>query len=222
MNHAITECPVSSHSVCTDPPPRPWAPAAGWLMLLGPGFFLVYGACNAFTARRQDVGTFYFAWEKHIAFIPWMIVPYLSIDLFFAGSFFLCADRPALRTHALRITAAILLSAAGFLLFPLSFGWPRPVVHGWLGALFVPLNTLDLPGNLCPSLHISLRSILWRVYGPAVRAQTWLWTAACAWFALIGASTLFIYQHHVVDLLGGWLVAWLCCALIREKALSDR
>ena len=222
MNAAVAAYPASGSMVRIGPQPRPWAVAAAWLALLGPGFFLVYGACNAFTAHRQDVGTWYFAWERHIPFIPWMIVPYLSIDLFFAASFFVCADRPALRTHALRITAAILISAACFLLFPLRFGWARPVVHGWLGALFAPLNTLDLPGNLCPSLHISLRSILWRIYGPALRAQTWLWTAACAWFALIGASTLFIYQHHLVDLVGGWLVAWLCCAVIRDKAVPVR
>ena len=94
-----------------------------------------------------------------------MILPYMSIDLFFAGSFFLCRSRGELRVHAWRIALAFALSAAGFLLFPLRYGWPRPAVGGWLGALFAPLNGFDQPFNLCPSLHISLRALLWRVYG---------------------------------------------------------
>ena len=129
-------------------------------------FFVVYGWCNAFTAQRADVGTFYFGWEKRIPFVPVMVVPYLSIDLFFAGSFFLCRDKATLRAHALRIVLAIIISAIGFLLFPLRFGWARPAVSGWLGTLFAPLNALDQPYNLCPSLHISLRTMLWHVLQP--------------------------------------------------------
>lgn len=199
----------------------PWRdllPAAGWLAVLGPLFFVVYGWCNAFTAQRTGVGSFYFAWERRIPFVPWMILPYMSIDLFFAGSFFLCRDRAQLRTHAARILLAIALSAAGFLLFPLRYGWPRPAVDGWLGTVFAPLNALDQPFNLCPSLHISLRTILWCVYGRSLRGWPWLRLAAQGWFILIAVSTLLVYQHHVIDLLGGYLVAVVCCRLFPEKS----
>jgi hypothetical protein len=199
---------------------RPWLLAALWLALLGPMFFVVYGWCNAFTSHRLDVGTFFFSWERRIPFVPAMIVPYLSIDLFFAGSFFLCRNPGALRIHALRIVLAIILSAIGFLVFPLRYGWARPAVAGWLGTLFAPLNALDQPYNLFPSLHISLRTILWRVYGPSTRARPWLWGVTGLWFALIAVSTLLIYQHHVIDLVGGYLVAQLCCAAVREKAVE--
>ncbi len=203
------------------PSRSPWRnllPATLWLAVLGPLFFVVYGWCNAFTAQRAGVGSFYFAWERRIPFVPAMIMPYMSIDLFFAGSFFLCRDRGQLRTHAARIALAIALSAAGFLLFPLRYGWPRPAVEGWLGNLFAPLNALDQPFNLCPSLHISLRTILWRVYGRSLRGQPWLRLAARGWFTLIGVSTLLVYQHHVIDLVGGFLVAVVCCQLFPEKS----
>lgn len=198
------------------PSRRPWLLAALALAVLGPGFFLVYGWCNAWTATRANVPSFFFAWERSIPFVPGMIVPYLSIDLFFSGSFFLCRDRAELSVLARRIALAIAISAVGFLLFPLRFGWPRPAVEGWLGALFAPLNALDQPFNLCPSLHISLRAILWTVYGRHARGS--LRAGLAAWFFLIGLSTLLIYQHHVIDLLGGYLVAWTCVRACRENA----
>ena len=181
---------------------RPWIAAAGWLALLGPLFFVVYGWCNAVSAHRAHVGSFFFAWERQIPFVPWMVVPYVSVDLFFAGSFFLCRDRAQLRVHAARIGLAILISAAAFLLCPLRYGWTRPAVDGWLGVLFAPLNALDQPYNLCPSLHKA-------------------WRVACGgWFTLVGVSTLFIYQHHVIDLLGGYAVALVCRWCFPEKDAS--
>ena len=198
---------------------RPWLLAALALAALGPGFFLVYGWCNAFTAGRTDVHSFYFAWERFIPFVPVLIVPYLSLDLFFSGSFFLCRRRAELGVLSQRYALAILLSAAGFLLFPLRYGWPRPAVEGWLGALFAPLNALDQPFNLCPSLHISLRTIAWTVYGRHTRGP--LRHTLHLWFFLIGLSTLLTYQHHLIDLAGGWMVAACCVAVCRERPDRD-
>ena len=216
----LTSAEISQPALTVTPTRRPWLAAAVWLAVLGPGFFLVYGWCNAFTSHRPNVGSCYFAWERRIPFVPVMIIPYMSIDLFFAGSFFLCRSRGELRVHAWRIALAIALSAAGFLLFPLRYGWSRPAVAGWLGNVFAPLNALDQPYNLCPSLHISLRTLLWRVYGrhtrtfPLVRAVCW------GWFLLIGVSTLFVYQHHLIDLAGGYLVALFCRMVIREDQVK--
>ena len=53
-------------------------------------FIVVYGACNWITAHRGDVGTWYYEWERRIPFVPVMIVPYMSIDLFFITAPFLC------------------------------------------------------------------------------------------------------------------------------------
>ena len=33
-------------------------------------FLIVYGGCNWITARRPNVGTFYFEWERTIPFVP--------------------------------------------------------------------------------------------------------------------------------------------------------
>ena len=52
---------------------------------------------HATGSRRSahDVGTWVFAWERLIPFVPLMIVPYMSIDLFFVAAPFLCTDARA-------------------------------------------------------------------------------------------------------------------------------
>src|SRR3972149_4843778 len=196
-------------------------PRAGalWMLFLGPLFFVVYGGTNWLTSLRQDVGTFYFEWETWIPFVPALIIPYMSIDFFFAGSTFLCRTREDLQTLARRIVFAILISAAGFLLFPLRFAFGRPEVTGGLSAIFGLLAAFDQPYNLVPSLHISLLAVIWPVYH---RHTTGLLRSAInSWFVLVGLSTVFTYQHHVIDVLSGALVALACFYLFPDREDSD-
>ena len=80
--------------------PKQFATAIGLSLL----FMVVYSGCNAFTAARSDVGTLYFAWERHIPFVPILIIPYMSIDLFFFCAPFLCGSTRELKLLAKRIT----------------------------------------------------------------------------------------------------------------------
>jgi protein-tyrosine phosphatase/membrane-associated phospholipid phosphatase len=188
------------------------ARSAALLSLL---FLLVYGGCNWLTSQRGDVGMLYFEWERHIPFVPWMIVPYMSIDLFFLGAPFLCADRAELRVFTRRVVLAILVAGACFLLFPLQFAFERPRAEGWLGLVFDWFRGMDQPFNLLPSLHITLRTILAGVYARHTRG---LMRAVChVWFSLIGLSTLLTYQHHVLDVAGGFVLAACCFHFVPES-----
>lgn len=177
-------------------------------------FIVVYAGCNWFTAQRADVGTWYYEWELKIPFVPWMIVPYWSIDLLFIGSFFLCRGRRELDTHGRRIVFAILLAGLCFLIWPLRIAFPRPDVSSVFGAMFAALRMCDQPYNLFPSLHITLWLILRGVYVRHTRGL-WQW-AIKLWFVLVGLSTVLTWQHHVVDLLGGFGLAAICFYLWRE------
>lgn len=185
--------------------PRPWRAGILWMLfVLGPGFFLVYGACNALTALRPEVGSFFFEWELRIPLLPWTIIPYCSLDLFYAFSVLLCRTRLELDRHAFRVVTAVLLSGAGFLLFPLKLAFPRPEVAGIFGALFQALHGFDQPFNEAPSLHISLGMIMWRLYAKYTRGLVrWL---LHGWFVLVFLSTMTTWQHHFIDLPTGALV----------------
>jgi len=177
-------------------------------------FLVVYGACNWVTAQRADVGTWYFEWERRIPFLAFMILPYMSIDLFFVAGPFLCGSREELRTLARRIVLAIVAGGACFLLLPLRFAFERPAAAGWLGAIFDTFRTLDQPHNLVPSLHITLLTILIDLY---MRHTAGLIRAALlVWFGLVGLSTVFTYQHHVIDVVGGLALVVVCFWAVPE------
>ena len=176
---------------------------------------VVYGSCNWITSQRGDVGTWFYSWEHFIPFVPLMIVPYMSIDLFFVAAPFLCRDRDELRTLARRIAFAILVAGACFLLVPLKLAVPRPQPDGWTGAIYNFLHEFDQPYNLFPSLHITLLAILASLYARHTRGA--LRVASHVWFSLIGFSALLTYQHHVVDVIGGFVLATFCFYLFREK-----
>ncbi len=94
-------------------------------------FLVVYGGCNWITSRRSDVGVFYFQWERSIPFVPFLVLPYMSIDLFFVAAPFFCRTDRELSIFAKRVVAAIFIAGICFLLFPLRFAFPRPHATGW-------------------------------------------------------------------------------------------
>jgi len=186
-----------------------------WRLALAGGIFvLIYGFCNRFTSTRENVGTWFWEWERQIPFVREMVVPYWSLGLFFCGAFFLCSNKAELNLLTKRLVAVVLASGLCFLLFPLKMGFDRPVPAGWTAPLFHALYANDMPYNLAPSLHISLRSLVWIVYGAHLTGLTRKITKA--WFILIGLSTLLVWQHHLIDVATGFLMGWLIAALIPD------
>src|SRR5213080_4458847 len=127
-------------------------------------FLIVYSGCNWITGQRGQVGSFYFQWERAIPFVPFFILPYMSIDLFFVAAPFLCRNDRELKILSKRIATAIVIAGLCFLIFPLRFAFPRPHAEGWLGAIFDWFRGVDAPYNLLPSLHAALMLILADVY----------------------------------------------------------
>jgi membrane-associated phospholipid phosphatase len=180
-------------------------------------FLVVYGGCNWITARRGHVGTFYFEWERRIPFVPFMILPYMSIDLFFVGAPFLCRTTRELRILSARVIFAIVVAGFCFLLFPLRFAFSRPHADGWLGLVFDWFRGMDAPYNLLPSLHAALMLILADIY---LRYTCGIIRAAVVvWFMLIGLSPVLTYQHHLVDIAGGFVLAGGSFWLFRTRQL---
>ncbi|HSV63688.1 MAG TPA: dual specificity protein phosphatase family protein [Chthoniobacterales bacterium] len=179
-------------------------------------FVVIYGWCNWFTAQRANVPSLFFEWERAIPFVPLMIAPYLSIDLFFVSAPFLCRTNRELATFSKRIAAAILIGGVCFLLFPLRFAFERPHAAGWLGAVFDWFRGMDQPYNLLPSLHLALRTILADLYARHTRGI--LRHASNLWFVLIGLSAVLTYQHHVMDVVAGFALGAYCLYFFPESS----
>jgi hypothetical protein len=184
------------------PTGRPrWTRSLAWAIALSLLFVVLYGITNWYTSTRADVGIVRFAWEEHIPLVPAFIVPYMSIDLFFFFAPFLCTTRRELSTHARRIIAVTIIAPVCFLLFPLQLGIERPEMSGIAGPMYELLKAFDYPYNMCPSMHVAYTFILRLLY--TSHARGWLRWVLHVWFALVTMSVLLVYQHHVIDLIGG-------------------
>ena len=189
---------------------RPLLRGLAWLLLLAPFFFTSYSFTNWLSEQRSDVGVVVFDWEHAIPFVPWSIVPYWFIDLFYGVSLLMPRSRDELDAHAKRLFTAQIISVLCFIVVPLHFSFQRPDTTGLSGWMFDVLLGFDKPFNQAPSLHISLLVILWTLYARYLTG-CWLWLTRLIAIA-IGLSVLTTYQHHFIDLPTGALVG--CIAVL--------
>src|SRR5436305_6387056 len=77
---------------------------------------------------------------------------------------------------------------------------------------------MDSPFNLLPSLHAALLLLLVDLYARNLRGVFLF--AAMLWFFLTGLSPVLTYQHHVIDIVGGFVLAGYCVYLLREPLLA--
>jgi protein-tyrosine phosphatase/membrane-associated phospholipid phosphatase len=205
------------HGVGRDPRRDLMLRAAITSALLSLLFLVGYGGANWLAAQRSHVGSWYFHWELAIPLIPAMIVPYMTIDLFFVAAPFLCRDRCELATFTKRVSFEVIVAVAFFVAMPLRTAFPREPVAGIFGPIFAWFRGMDAPFNLFPSLHIALRTVLAHLYARHTRGPIWLTTAV--WFSLIGFSTVLTHQHHLVDIAGGFALAGVAFYLFRDEPM---
>lgn len=175
-----------------------------WTGLLIVLFVAVYGSLNWLSTQRVDRWRLWFEWELAIPLLPWMAWAYLSL---FASFFLPMFVLDAPRIHALcrRLAFATVVSDMCFLFFPAELGFTRlaPVQEG--GFALGLIHQIDLPHNLAPSLHVSWSLIL--LCSMRAVSTAWLRRGFDAWLALLLASVVFTHQHHLLDVVGGMLVA---------------
>lgn len=181
--------------------------------LLSIQFVLIYGGANLLSEHRSDVHRIYFDWELAIPLLPAMVWVYASIvPLMLSPLFYL--DIGQLNRLAKQLALAMLIAGAVFLVFPGTIGYETTPN---LPRAIAAIRSIDMPYNVFPSLHVALSSIimlqLYRVFELPGR----LFLAA--WMVALIASVLFTHQHHIADVIGGLLLAWLCHRLLpREES----
>jgi hypothetical protein len=183
-------------------------------------FIVTYSAANWLAAERSGVPSIVFAWERHIPFVAWTIIPYWSTDLLFAFSFFICSARREVQLHAKRLIAAQIFCVAVFLLFPLRCSAEHQVSAAPFNFFFRALGSFDMPFNQAPSLHLAITTILWAKYSEHTRGVTRL--LLTMWLLLTGVSTLTTYQHHFIDLPTGIWVGLFCLVVFPESGMKPK
>lgn len=153
--------------------------------------------------------------DAAIPFIPLMVVPYSWSIMLFCASFFMVKTPVQLSLLTRKLILATLFACFIFYIFPAKFTFERPTVLGWARYGYQFLHITDKPFNQFPSLHVSyavlLGTSLWQLSKSALYRL-----ALCCICSLIIVSTVLTYQHHLLDIAGGLLLAALVLAITNK------
>jgi len=139
-----------------------------------------------------------------------MTVFYMSLYLLFLLAPFIIRTHREFRALVATMAVVILAGGIGFLLIPAELAFPPPSEGdpGRWADLYHFADRLNLTYNLVPSLHVAFAVVCVAVFSPhaprTIRILLW------SWAILIAASTVLIHQHHVLDVVTGWLLALVC------------
>jgi membrane-associated phospholipid phosphatase len=187
-------------------------------------FFSVYGGTSLLARLRHIRPDFHFAWELRLPFLPWLSVVYLSVPLLLLLTPFILRTWRSFTPFFLALTAETLVAGVVYLSVPMVQVYPPRVASGIGGAIFHLADRLNLQYNEFPSLHIAFAVtaaiVFGRRCGPLGRVLFGLWTLGVA------VSTLFLHEHHTLDLASGALLGLLGVVFVwrrtsREGALES-
>ncbi|CAD7797314.1 hypothetical protein CHRY9390_00148 [Chryseobacterium aquaeductus] len=184
-------------------------------------FMTVYNVSTWYASSLDHLPSFTFAFEKNIPFLPLSIIPYMASGFFFCLVFFSCKNKYQLKILTWRMLFVIMTAGIIFITTPLRFSFSKPEVsNDILNLPFLFLKKFDSPFNQSPSLHISFAFIFWSVF----RDISKWWFFLMISLILVGISTLTTYQHHVIDILTGSIIAHISFLVIpyRKNNLEYR
>jgi len=180
-------------------------------------FYLLYNVTTLYSVSLYKLypSTIYnlaTPFDSAIPFIPAMIVPYSWSLILFVVSFFLVRTSTQLSLLSYRLILATIFACLIFYFYPARFSFSRPIPDDWTQFGYQFLQLVDKPFNQLPSLHVSYAILLgvslWDIAGSRKSwvsgAYRLLLTGICT---LIALSTVLTYQHHLLDMLGGAVLA---------------
>ena len=168
--------------------------------------------------------------DDWIPFVPVFVIPYViwygyvivtSVYLFFRS-------RDAFRRIAIFLSAGMCVACVVYTLLP-NGQYLRPFELGtdWCSQLIGYLYSKDTPFNSAPSIHViysmgTAYAIL--AYNQHVSRRRYIILSAVTWTmaAAICLSTVFIKQHSVIDMAGGFLVSFVLYFFIYKEIMSKR
>ena len=195
---------AASVSLGSERSPERWRTYLDWSARVGVAFLALYPALNWITTLRPAPLQLYLPAELAVPFVPGLIWVYLSMYALVLAPLFLL---PESRMPSLgkQLIAGTVVSGLAFLLVPAELGFERAIPDGSpSAAAYALLFQLDRPHNLVPSLHVLFSAAIALACAEGARPLVRL--ALHAWLALIAASTLFVHQHHVLDLVSSFVL----------------
>lgn len=191
----------------------------GYATLLGSAqifwWLLAYGGASWLTGLHHRRVRVHLDVELALPFVPAMVLPYLSINVLFLLAPFVLRTRRQLLALTAALAGMTGVAALCFLVLPAETAYAAIRDAGAWAPWVELAQLLALPHNLVPSLHVAMSSLTLAVYARSCAALGKLMLAT--WAALIAFSTLLTWQHHLVDVAAGLVLAWLALRFIYDR-----
>src|SRR5215210_1809656 len=182
-------------------------------------FFSVYGGASLLAKLRGARPGFHFAWELELPFVPSLAIVYLSVPLLLLLTPFILRTWKNFTPFFLTLTAETLIGGVFFLLLPMAQAYPERIASGFGSTIFRLADRLNLDYNEFPSLHIAFAVTAAIVFG---RRCGWLGrTLFLLWAVGVAVSTLFMHEHHLLDLVGGAVLGLVSVATVFPRASRE-
>lgn len=178
-------------------------------------FILVYGSANWLASRREEFYRLYFSWEQTTPFIPQFAYVYLSLSMFLLLPLF-CLTENRLRAWAKANMVMTFIAGACFVALPAQLAVARSDAVREQHVVYHLLYSLDLPHNLFPSLHVAYATLALLVMLPLIWRRM-VGYGILIWWGLLLLSVLLTRQHHLVDIVGGLVLALACYGVVYLK-----
>jgi membrane-associated phospholipid phosphatase len=178
----------------------------------------IYLGTNEIAAQRTSFHQLYFEFEREIPMVPWMIHIYNSFHILLFMNFLIIKDPLKIKAIAISLISSSAIASVFFLLLPAELGFSRTEnIQGyefWYNAL----HWLDHPHNLVPSLHITFSALSAYVISTEM-GSVFLRLIFLLWFLLICSSIVLVHQHHLIDIVSGFVLAVLVKFAIYDKLI---
>lgn len=178
----------------------------------------IYLGTNEIAAQRTSFYQLYFEFEREIPMVPWMIHIYNSFHILLFMNFLIIKNSLKIKAIAISLISSSAIASVFFLLFPAELGFSRTEnIQGyefWYNAL----HWLDHPHNLVPSLHITFSALSAYVISTEM-GSVFLRLIFLLWFLLICSSIVLVHQHHLIDIVSGFVLAVLVKFAVYDKLI---
>lgn len=178
----------------------------------------IYLGTNEIAAQRTSFYQLYFEFERDIPMVPWMIHIYNSFHVLLLFNFLILKNPLKIRAIAISLIASSAIASVFFLLFPAELGFSRTENMVGYEFWYDALHWIDHPHNLVPSLHITFSALSAYVISTEIRSNI-LKSIFLTWFLLICSSIVLVHQHHLIDVVSGFLLAVLVKFAIYDKLI---
>jgi len=177
-------------------------------------FFPVYLGGSAIAARHGHAVHLYGSFELAIPFLPFMIVPYLSMFVLFVIPPLQLAPREL--THlAARLVVASVIGGVIFVCWPSTIGFADRADAGIWQPLYDRIYAIDSHFNAVPSFHVIYTATILLVMIEAATPR--LRVGYALWLIVVCASTVLTHRHHLLDVASGLAVAFAVRAAMRAR-----